>query len=203
MSVDSEIRKTIRQIVREEMRTKVNPTPGGPFHTVYVNPQGQVIRAEAGGGGATLLAIARGSTQNVPNDNGAGDYDTTRLQFDTVIYDPQSTITTGASWLFTPPVADALYAVCATVQVDSGSNSWAAGDYAFLTHRAPSDGDNIDFWTAQATHSHGEFFLHCVYQTFSETVLSTYWMDINLLRTGTGGTTTQVKGTEISFWQVT
>lgn len=83
-------------------RRVVNPTPGGPFNTVYVNAQGQVIRAEAGGAGMTLVCAARGTdyityTLSVPANS------ETIVPYDDVLYDPHSGVTTGASWSYTVP----------------------------------------------------------------------------------------------------
>lgn len=133
--VNALIEEKVRRIVRQEMRQVVNPTPGGPFHTVYVNAQGQVIKAEAGGGGLIvwLFGVASYSV-SVPAGNTE----------DVILYgaptlDTHSAVATsgGTDWTFTAP-ADGYYRFEMGLEVRS--HAWAAGEslYFFLKENSGS-----------------------------------------------------------------
>lgn len=177
-----------------------NNVAGQVLGSVVVDSAGHVIAGSAGGGGLTLIAVARGISDTMANDNGAGDYATERCQFNTVSYDPQSTITTGASWLFTPPNAGAMYAVWASVEVGGGSTRpWAVGDYAFLSHN--TGGVDICSWQSQAAAT-GFKTLHCNSLVFDASVTTTFYLNMNVYRSGGGTANTRYLPFVISIYEV-
>lgn len=78
-----------------------------------------------GGGGSALVAVARNTTGLLVNSA-----TTTRIDFDTVDYDPGSDITVGASWVYTVPTT-AWYDVRITqALINRNGLAWVAGGYA-------------------------------------------------------------------------
>lgn len=91
----------------------------------YMTPADLATYIGPGGGGAQLVAMAKRNSGALSISSGA----TAIVNFDYKIYDPDTLITTGGSWAFTP-AADAIYrVVLEAFYVDAGGVSgWSSGD---------------------------------------------------------------------------
>lgn len=119
--VAANCQQMINDAVDRRVRLPSGVDSGGPFSSVIVNDQGQVIYAEAGG--SNLVAFYRfDSGQNVGHS-------ATRINMDLPIYDPKSLVTTGASWIFTAPLS-AFYGVNFNLLMSSQAN-WTNGADAY------------------------------------------------------------------------
>lgn len=203
MSDYTSLVREIRELVRDEIsKQALGPTGVAPgvYNSVTVDTAGRVRYGTTTGAGMTLLAVALGVSDTMPNDNGSGDYATERCQFNTVSYDPQSTITTGTAWAFTAPTASAKYAVWASVEVGGGATrKWAIGDYAFLDD--PTNSASMASWQSQAAET-AFTTLHCNGLVFTGSVVPSFYLTMNLYRSGGGTTNTRYLPYRIAIYQV-
>ncbi len=123
----AEQREQIRAIVQEELRGKTGVAAGGPYGSFTVNDQGLITWA--GVGGSIIAACRKTSAQD------AVDSTLTRVNFNSIIYDPHSTITTGSSWVFTAP-ADGYYTFFAQLSLKV-SIDWTDDRLAELALNSP------------------------------------------------------------------
>lgn len=132
-------RRMMEQIADRRARKKSGVVAGGPYDRVYVDDSGHVYAAS--GNGLTLLALYSGTTGAASVSLPVSDTEY-RVQWNTMIYDPQGLVTTGASWVFTAP-RDGYYLVAAC----SGTSTieWFDGDTIYL---APNSGAFVDQWKA-------------------------------------------------------
>jgi hypothetical protein len=93
---------------------RIETTQGGA--TLYTTPA--QLRTYV----APLVAQARTTGSNTFV---AGD---TRINYNTVLYDPSSTITTGASWIFTVPATGYYMFVASECDTDANGSDWALSD---------------------------------------------------------------------------
>lgn len=95
----------IDQKIAAALRAQSGVVPGGPYGSFTVRADGRIDWAAAGGASNLLLAYCD-TTGGLTIADGV----TQRLNINHKIEDPQSLITTGASWAFTPATT-AYYAV--------------------------------------------------------------------------------------------
>lgn len=97
----------------------------GANGNVLIANSGETLGVKWEGGLGTILARAKvSSTKSLPNTT------KTIVDFDTVDFDTDSAITTGASWKFTAP-ASGYYLVQAAVVLES-SNAWSASEIFYV-----------------------------------------------------------------------
>lgn len=110
--------KRIGAIVDRKLReTFKNGMPAGLYNS-YLWDGMKIVGS--GGGGTSILAICRKtSAQDAVNST------PTRINYNSVTYDPLSTITTGSSWAFTAPTTG-YYVFHAQLSLKVSSSDWAA-----------------------------------------------------------------------------
>lgn len=119
--IDDKIQRGIREYLKNGM------PPG-----TYGSYQWDGYRIVGGGAGGGLIARAHCSSDVALNPG------TIRVDFDFVDYDPQSTITTGASWAFTAP-ADGWYRFEPLFTIAGDGNVFDHGDFvATIMYRGNS-----------------------------------------------------------------
>lgn len=116
-----ELDEHIQRKIDAALRVPTGVTPG-VWNGLTVDRYGRVTLAQVGGNSA-LLAFANATGGGVSIASGAAG----RVIFD-ASYDPQSIITTGASWVMTIPTT-ARYRVRASVGVTGGAGTYSAGAF--------------------------------------------------------------------------
>lgn len=124
----SEEEQRIRDIVKREIReTFKNGLPSGRYSSYLWDG----IKIVGGGAGFALDAICTMSA--IPAQTVLGDATPYRVDFDDVLHDPLSQVTTGASWAFTA-AATGTYIVFACAPLDIGdSTDWVTADRVDMT----------------------------------------------------------------------
>lgn len=124
-----------RAIVQEELRAKTGVIPGGPYGSFSVDAQGRIVSAGAAAGGSILVAIAAvNPTQTIT----AGS--TAVVQFDDIWDDPLTTISTGASWHWTPP-EEGWYAFTLIADIDANGTPLSGENLEFTLYRTTAGAD--------------------------------------------------------------
>lgn len=123
----AEDEQRIRDIVAREIRsTFKNGQPAGAY-TGYLWDGMKIVGAASGAFAIDAICNAGGSVQTV-----LGDTTPYRVNFGSVVYDPRSQVTTGASWAFTARVAGT-YFLLTDVALNIASVDWLTGDRADLS----------------------------------------------------------------------
>lgn len=141
------IEARVSDIVDKRLRAKTSVIPGGPYSSFSVNAQGLVTWAGAG-----LLAwyTIDGSGVDIAHTF-------TRLEYNTMVYDPQGLVTTGASWVFTAPNAGP-YAFYATMNIATNA-TWSPGADSYAQVRSLINAGSAEQQVAKIYPRDGDAFV--------------------------------------------